>query len=708
MRGGETLSESFGVSQKQGRRIAMDNSMVNTGVNDYVEATVALDDDNDQKMELARRTLVGKFASPKVLNRGAVKHIVAKAWGEPVGLEITDLGPNIFMFLFAEKQDTVEVIKKGPWYVMNYLLNLQRWIPEAAIFEINFDWVPFWVQIHGLPFGSLTTTNASKILHQIGEVMEIEDPMVEGCLLRSFIRGWVKVNVTKPLLTGCWIPRKDLPNAWVAFRYEKLQSLCFKCGIIGHEQKDCNKDKIMAVINKNLPRFGAYVGAPPAKPLLTIMSEKWKWKQNHQRPEKEGRNSSAADLHNQEAWFRKTMEEVQEKEDTEEVTSRPVKQPMSGKQTVQGKMSTKGVGCSFQEKETFPNQDNSEVSIGSADQFHPGRLQRGKTPEYPSPIPTNFRLQQVPDLSCSGFRTSPILTGHEDVSLNPPQIPRKMCYAEAVEPTDLMLDERAEREKQKGKNKIEDTANVEGDLYGVGAHMIFSSDHYLHPLQSSGIIDTRDKEKEGRKPVWWAQEQIDNAIAYGKLQIDMQALTEEIRAYWEDRKTTAQKEDMAQEEIQRNEWVQCFGPDKLWNPIEYRSISLTQEEVEKCRRQCEKLGQSESGNIAMGQGDTLEKKEQCYKVDFPSDDENDSRVSHHILGAEEEQSLVVSIVNTLSLKRQRQEEGTVEQEEESANGSSTKRARLCWTNEREDMETDISYQKLQTEEAGQAMPPTQP
>lgn len=48
----------------------------------------------------------------------------------------------------------------------------------------------------------MTVTNASKIMTKVGEIMEVEDPMVEGCLLRSFMRVRVNFDIQKPLPTG--------------------------------------------------------------------------------------------------------------------------------------------------------------------------------------------------------------------------------------------------------------------------------------------------------------------------------------------------------------------------------------------------------------------------------------------------------------------------------------------------------------------------
>lgn len=82
----------------------------------------------------------------------------------------------------------------------------------------------------------------------------------------------------KPLLKWCWIPRRDLPKTWVVFRYEKLQGLCFNCGIIGHEQNGCKRERAMVVVNKEVSRYSGQLGIPAARPISVIAKERGRWK----------------------------------------------------------------------------------------------------------------------------------------------------------------------------------------------------------------------------------------------------------------------------------------------------------------------------------------------------------------------------------------------------------------------------------------------
>lgn len=157
----------------------------------------------------------------------------------------------MFLFPFASEHHKDMVMKRAPWFIMNHLLCLESWNPTASYQQISYQQIefnssPMWIQIHNLPLELMSSNNAAKILSRVGSIMEIEEPVVEGRLLRTFVRGRVKVNLGKPLPTGCWVPRSNLPNLWVRYIYERIQSMCYKCGVLGHDQSYCSKPITMS------------------------------------------------------------------------------------------------------------------------------------------------------------------------------------------------------------------------------------------------------------------------------------------------------------------------------------------------------------------------------------------------------------------------------------------------------------------------------
>ncbi|KAL4375417.1 hypothetical protein AHAS_Ahas05G0279700 [Arachis hypogaea] len=69
----------------------------------------------------------------------------------------------------------------------------------------------FWVQIHGLP-PRANEKNSKKNKKYDGMVSELEDPKRNNTLLRIFLRVRVALDIAKPLPTGFWLERVELPK----------------------------------------------------------------------------------------------------------------------------------------------------------------------------------------------------------------------------------------------------------------------------------------------------------------------------------------------------------------------------------------------------------------------------------------------------------------------------------------------------------------
>lgn len=62
-------------------------------------------------------------------------------------------------------------------------------------------------------------------------------------------------------------------SLFVLYKYERLQYLCFNCGIMGHEQKSCKIPKVMATFCSSTPKYDHHLSVPTPKPITVLLKK---------------------------------------------------------------------------------------------------------------------------------------------------------------------------------------------------------------------------------------------------------------------------------------------------------------------------------------------------------------------------------------------------------------------------------------------------
>ena len=104
---------------------------------------------------------------------------------------------------------------------------------------MDFSVSDFWVQIHGLPLNRQNEQNVKKIGRLLGSVLEVDIAGSGNGLGTKYVRVQVGIDVNTPLITGFPLGREQLPILWIPFKYERLGSFCYGCGLLGHEIRSC-------------------------------------------------------------------------------------------------------------------------------------------------------------------------------------------------------------------------------------------------------------------------------------------------------------------------------------------------------------------------------------------------------------------------------------------------------------------------------------
>ena len=178
-------------------------------------------------------SLIGKFLGSQYYNQRAAKNLLRSVWKMGNDLKIVDVGEGLFQFKFSIESQMKWVLNNGPWSFENQLLVLRRWEKGMMPRSVKFTSVPMRVQVWGLPFDLINEDAGRDIGSGLGRVVDVDSEALTANQER-FLRIRVEIPLKKPLCRGSPVISPKGDKALVAFKYERLVGLCYRCGMLGH------------------------------------------------------------------------------------------------------------------------------------------------------------------------------------------------------------------------------------------------------------------------------------------------------------------------------------------------------------------------------------------------------------------------------------------------------------------------------------------
>ena len=236
---------------------------------------LSLFEEEGRKVDLSRNKKVGslvlaaKFLTRKAVNIEAVAQTFHPIWRTRSQFDVSDVGNNVVLMEFKMEVDTDKVLMGEPWSFDRHLVVFERYDGSVPIQELKFCTTSFWVQIHDLPYSYLNIETALSLGDSLGMVMKPKDTseMVEG----SFMRVRVVVDITKPLYRDRRVMWDQSSEGWISFKYERLPNICYRCGQLSHDDKDCilwiqSKGSLL----KEDQQFGPWIRANQYNPVKKV------------------------------------------------------------------------------------------------------------------------------------------------------------------------------------------------------------------------------------------------------------------------------------------------------------------------------------------------------------------------------------------------------------------------------------------------------
>ena len=131
----------------------------------------------------------------------------------------------------------------------------------------------------------MTEDIGREISSKIGKVLEVDKRAIQANQAK-FLRLRVEMQLDKPLWRGGGYVKNDEGGRfWVGFRYERLPTFCYICGILGHDEKHCQASSLEQLSGR---QYGEWL---KASGTLKIGGEKEKLKE-----QTEAKKGSAASM----------------------------------------------------------------------------------------------------------------------------------------------------------------------------------------------------------------------------------------------------------------------------------------------------------------------------------------------------------------------------------------------------------------------------
>ena len=188
----------------------------------------------------------GREVAISMLNSCSFKERVAAMWRPERGIFVQELDDRRFLFNFFHEYDISRVLEDGPWIYDNMYILLRRLMPNEALAVVPLDSLDFWVQIHNLLAGFMSTSVGKQFVDFVGKFIQYDETN-NTMFGASYMRVKVRIDVLQPLKRSKRILLSNGSSSQVLFKYERLGLFCVLCGKLGNTKSFCDFHFSMAI-----------------------------------------------------------------------------------------------------------------------------------------------------------------------------------------------------------------------------------------------------------------------------------------------------------------------------------------------------------------------------------------------------------------------------------------------------------------------------
>ncbi|XP_074360434.1 uncharacterized protein LOC141700626 [Apium graveolens] len=188
-------------------------------------------------------------------------------------MEIHDIGGNRYSFVFYHTLDLQKVLDGGPWTFEQSLLIYHQLKEGEDPHLVQLNQIDIWLQVYDIPNGLLSNRILQSIDNFVGIFVKVDPSNITGGW-KLYARIRITMDIDKPLKRRMKIKREGGAWSWLNFKYERLSTFCFACGMLGHSERDCAI--VYAHPDKEIERmYGTWLRAPMRGAKNQNLGAKW-------------------------------------------------------------------------------------------------------------------------------------------------------------------------------------------------------------------------------------------------------------------------------------------------------------------------------------------------------------------------------------------------------------------------------------------------
>ncbi|KAM6570029.1 hypothetical protein CsatB_018014 [Cannabis sativa] len=227
----------------------------------FDDFSIQVEPDNDLARDTVARTVVGRFFAKRGVSLGTLRRALSGMWKLTPGWCLQEPSPKTFVCRLNSPKEVKAVLENGPWNPCGGFLLVSA-LPENGDWKsANMEALDIWVKAHGVPLPFMTEECIANMASRMGTLLQANKVRRNGILAHDYLWFQVRINVKFSILAGVSLTDDRKKKWWCHLKYERLPILCFKCGVIGHDEAVCSGRKRMVSVQdgRSVPLFGPWL-----------------------------------------------------------------------------------------------------------------------------------------------------------------------------------------------------------------------------------------------------------------------------------------------------------------------------------------------------------------------------------------------------------------------------------------------------------------